>query len=129
MRVHSAWVVVAVLGIILLVLSSLLVVDPMQRTVLALASVVPLLYVTAQLSREYKARLASERRRYSKLRYVTDEFVLGVRNLNRLTVLAKSADAPDNADEMIDEVVQRMRKTVDRIVEAAGIVDQESGSS
>ena len=127
MRVHSAWVAVAALGIIVLVLSSLFVVDPMQRTVLALASVVPLLYVTAQLSREYKARLASERRRYSKLRYVTDEFIIGVRNLNRLTVLEKSADAPDNADEMIDEVVQRMRKTVDRIVEAAGIEDQESG--
>lgn len=60
-------------------------------------------------------------------RHVTDEFIIAVRNLNRLTVLAQDENPPENAREMIDQVVQRMRTLVDRIVAAAGQSDSSRG--
>lgn len=126
MKVHSAWVAAAAVGIIALVLVSLFVYDPMQRALLSLASIVPVLYVTAQLSKTFQKQLASERRRFSKLRHVTDDFILSVRNLNRLAVLAAEPDAPEDTQGMMEQVVQRMRHTVDKIVEVAGKEDQES---
>ncbi len=127
MKVHSAWATVAVLGVVVLVLVSLFVADPMPRTLLALASIVPLLYVTAKLSQTFEKRLASERRRFTKLRHVTDDFILSVRNLNRLAVLAQEPDAPEDTQGMMEQVIERMRTTVDRIVEAAGQQDRTSG--
>jgi len=128
MKVHSAWVAMAALGIVALVLVSLFVTDPTTRTLLSLASVVPLLYVTAKLSQKFEAELASERRRFSKLRHVTDDFILSVRNLNRLAVLAQEPNAPEDTQGMMEQVIGRMRTTVDRIVEAAGQQDQGSGA-
>ena len=126
MKVHSAWVAAAALGIVALVLVSLFVTDPTPRALLALASVVPILYVTAKLSQTFEKQLASERRRFSKLRHVTDDFILSVRNLNRLAVLAQEPDAPEDTQGMMEQVIGRMRTTVDRIVEVAGQQDQGS---
>ena len=120
MKVHSAWVAAAALGIVALVLVSLFVTDPTPRALLALASVVPILYVTAKLSQTFEKQLASERRRFSMLRHVTDDFILSVRNLNRLAVLAQEPDAPEDTQGMMEQVIGRMRTTVDRIVEVAG---------
>jgi hypothetical protein len=128
MKVHSAWVAAAALGIVALVLVSLFVTDPTTRTLLSLASVVPLLYVTARLSQSFEKQLASERRRFSKLRHVTDDFILSVRNLNRLAVLAQEPNAPEDTQGMMEQVIGRMRTTVDRIVEVAGQQDLGSGS-
>lgn len=128
MKVHSAWVAVAGLGIVALVLVSLFVNDATTRALLSLASIVPLLYVTAKLSQSFEKQLASERRRFSKLRHVTDDFILSVRNLNRLAVLAQEPDAPEDTQGMMEQVIGRMRTTVDRIVEVAGQQDQGSGS-
>ena len=127
MKVHSAWVGTAALGIVALVLVNLFVSDATTRTLLSLASVVPLLYVTARLSQTFERQLASERRRFSKLRHVTDDFILSVRNLNRLAVLAQEPDAPEDTQGMMEQVIGRMRQTVDRIVEAAG--QQDLGTS
>ncbi len=128
MKVHSAWVAAAALGIVALVLVSLFVTDPTPRALLALASVVPILYVTAKLSQTFEKQLASERRRFSKLRHVTDDFILSVRNLNRLAVLAQEPNAPEDTQGMMEQVIGRMRTTVDRIVEVAGQQDQESAA-
>jgi len=128
MKVHSAWVAAAALGIVALVLVSLFITDPMSRALLALASVVPVLYVTAKLSQTFEKQLASERRRFSKLRHVTDDFILSVRNLNRLAVLAQEPDAPEDTQGMMELVIGRMRTTVDRIVEVAGQQDQGSAA-
>ena len=128
MKVHSAWVAAAALGIVALVLVSLFVTDPTPRALLALASVVPILYVTAKLSQTFERQLASERRRFSKLRHVTDDFILSVRNLNRLAVLAQEPNAPEDTQGMMEQVIGRMRTTVDRIVEVAGQQDQESAA-
>jgi hypothetical protein len=124
MRVHSAWVAAAVVGIIALVLVSLFVGEPTPRALLALASIVPVLYVTAQLSKVFQRQLAQERRRFSKLRLVTDDFILSVRNLNRLAVLAREPGAPEDTQGMMEQVTQRMRETIDRIVDAAGQEDK-----
>ena len=128
MRVHVAWVVAAVVGIVILVLVSLFVEDPTPRTLLALFSLVPVLVVTSRLSQTFRRELAQERRRFSKLRTVTDDFIMSVRNLNRLKVLAQEGKAPADTQGMIEQVVHRMRETVDRIVEAAGQEDSPSAS-
>jgi ABC-type transport system involved in cytochrome bd biosynthesis fused ATPase/permease subunit len=125
MKVHVAWVAAAVVGIIVLVLASLFVEDATSRTLLALFSLVPVLYVTSRLSRKYEYQLAQERRRFSKLRTVTSDFIISVRNLNRLKVLAQEGKGTEDTQGMIEEVVQRMRQNVDRIVEAAGQEDRE----
>ena len=65
MKVHGAWVAAAALGIVALVLVSLFITDPMSRALLALASVVPVLYVTAKLSQTFEKQLAREQRRFS----------------------------------------------------------------
>jgi hypothetical protein len=128
MRVHVAWVAAAVAGIIVLVLVSLFIEDPTQRTLLALFALVPVLYVTSRLSQTYQKELAQERRRFSKLRTVTDDFIMSVRNLNRLKVLAQEGKAPADTQGMIEQVVHRMRETVDRIVEVAGKEDAPESS-
>lgn len=128
MRFHRAWAWAAVAGVIALVAVSLFVGDPGVRTLLSLASITPLLYVTGKLSKTYQRRMAQERRRFSKLRHVTDDFIMSVRNLNRLKVLAQEGDAHEDTQGMIEEVVQRMRQTVDRIVEAAGVEDPAPGA-
>jgi hypothetical protein len=124
MKVHSAWVAAAALGIVALVLVSLFATEPTSRALLALASIVPVLYVTAKLSQTFEKQLASERRRFSKLRHVTDDFILSVRNLNRLAVLAQEPNAPEDTQGMMEQVIGRMRTTVDRIVEVAGQQDK-----
>jgi len=128
MKVHSAWVAAAALGIVALVLVSLFITDPMSRALLSLASVVPVLYVTAKLSQTFEKQLASERRRFSKLRHVTDDFILSVRNLNRLAVLAQEPNAPEDTQGMMEQVIGRMRTTVDRIVEVAGQQDKSTAA-
>jgi hypothetical protein len=128
MKVHVAWVAAAVAGIVVLVLSSLFVEDPTSRTLLALFSLVPVFYVTSRLSRKYERQLAQERRRFSKLRTVTSDFIISVRNLNRLKVLAQEGKGTEDTQGMIEEVIRRMRLSVDRIVEAAGQEDREEES-
>lgn len=127
MKLHKAWLWAAAGGVLALVLVSLLVRDATSRTLLALLSIGPLLYVTGEVAKGYVRQADWQRRRYSKLRTVTDEFIIAVRNLNRLTVLAQDENPPENAREMIDEVVQRMRTLVDRIVAAAGQSDPSPG--
>jgi hypothetical protein len=116
-----------VVGVIVLVLVSLFVEDRGARTLLALAAITPVLYATGRISRGLQRRAAQERRRFSRLRRATDDFILSVRNLNRLKVLAREGGAAEDTQGMIEEVVQRMRRTVDRIVEAAGVEDPEEG--
>ncbi len=127
MKLHKVWLWAAAGGVLALVLVSLLVQDATSRTLLALLSIGPLLYVTGEVAKGYVRQAAWQRRRYSKLRTVTDEFIIAVRNLNRLTVLAQDENPPENAREMIDQVVQRMRTLVDRIVAAAGQSDPSPG--
>jgi hypothetical protein len=55
-----------------------------------------------------------------RLRTVTDEFIMHVRNLNRLKVIAQGRNPPEDISRMMDEVVQRMHSTVDRIRDVAG---------
>ncbi len=127
MKLHKGWLWAAAGGVLALVLVSVLVQDATSRTLLALLSIAPLLYVTGEVAKGYVRQADWQRRRFSKLRGVTDEFIIAVRNLNRLTVLAQDESPPENAREMIEEVVQRMRTLVDRIVAAAGQSDTSPG--
>ncbi len=127
MKLHKGWLWAAAGGVLALVLVNVLVGDPTSRALLALVSIGPLLYVTAEVAKGSVRQADWQRRRYTKLRSVTDEFIIAVRNLNRLTVLAQDESPPENVREMIDEVVQRMRTLVDRIVLAAGQTDPSPG--
>lgn len=127
MKLHKGWLWAAAGGVLALVLVSVLVSDPTSRTLLALLSIAPLIFVTGEVAKGYVRQADWQRRRFTKLRSVTDEFIIAVRNLNRLTVLAQDDDPPENAKEMIEEVVQRMRTLVDRIVSAAGQTDPGPG--
>jgi hypothetical protein len=124
MRFHKAWLWVAAGGVIALVLISVAVPEPSLRALLSILAVVPLLYVSIRVTLGSERRVAQERRRYMKLRNMTDEFIMNVRNLNRLTVIAKSPDPPHDAGAMIDEVVERMHQLVERMRAAAGEEDQ-----
>ncbi|NIR46710.1 MAG: hypothetical protein GWN99_20095 [Gemmatimonadetes bacterium] len=120
MKFHKAWLWVALGGVIALVFVSVLIRDPGVRALLSVVAVLPLLHVTLRVALDSERDVAREKRKYMKLRTVTDEFILNVRNLNRLTIVAKGKDAPEDVDRMIDEVVARMHSLVDRMREAAG---------
>jgi hypothetical protein len=120
MRFHKAWLWVAAGGVVALVFISLAVPEPAFRALLSVLAIVPLLYVTVRVALGSERQLAHERRRYMKLRETTDEFIMHVRNLNRITVIAKGESPPDDAEKMIDDIIERMHGLVDRMRDAAG---------
>lgn len=126
MNVSRAWLRAAFVAIIALVLVSTLVVDPTVRAALSIVAITPLLILTGRVAKGIQQREAYQKRRFSKLRGVTDEFLMAVRNLNRITLVVREENPPENAQEMLNEVVGRLLALVDRIVEAAGQADSEA---
>jgi hypothetical protein len=126
MRFHKAWLWVAGGGVIALVVVSVAVPEPTFRALLSVLAIVPLLYVSIRVALRSERQVAQERRKYLKLRNVTDEFIMNVRNLNRLTVIAQAEGAPHDANAMIEEVVERMHQLVERMRDAAGQAGLES---
>jgi len=120
MRSHKAWLWVAAGGVVALVFVSVAVSEPAFRALLSVLAIVPLLYVTVRVALGSERQLAHERRRYMKLRATTDEFIMHVRNLNRISVIARSESPPEDAEKMIEEIIERMHGVVDRIRDAAG---------
>jgi hypothetical protein len=120
MQFHMAWLWVAAGGVVALVFVSVAVPEPAFRALLSVLAIVPLLYVTVRVALGSERQLAHERRRYMKLRNVTDEFIMHVRNLNRITIIAKGDDPPDDAKGMIDDIIERMHGLVERMRDAAG---------
>ena len=110
----------AVVGVVALVGFSFLVEEPLTRAALSLLAISPLLYVAIRVSRVFERHAAQQKRRYLRLREITDEFIMHVRNLNRITVAGRIENAPENVTTMIDEIVERMHKLVERMREAAG---------
>jgi len=127
MNINRGWLWAAFVAIIALVLVSTLVVDPTVRAALSIVAITPLLILTGRVARGIQQREAYQKRRFSKLRGVTDEFLLAVRNLNRITLVVRDENPPENAEEMLGEVVRRLHELVDRIVEAAGQADTDLG--
>jgi hypothetical protein len=120
MKFHKAWLWVAAGGVLALVVVSVAVPEPGTRALLAVFAIIPLLHVTVRVVLGSERQVAQERRKFMKLRNATDEFIMHVRNLNRLSVIAKSDDAPQNAGGMIDDVVERMHALVERMRDLAG---------
>jgi hypothetical protein len=125
MNVNRGWLWAAFVAVIALVLVSTLVVDPTVRAALSIVAITPLLILTGRVAKGIQQREAYQKRRFSKLRGVTDEFLLAVRNLNRITLVVRDENPPENAQEMLGEVVRRLHELVDRIVEAAGQADTD----
>ena len=90
-----------------------------MRALLSILSIVPLIHVTLRVALGSERQVAQERRKYMKLRTVTDEFLMNVRRLNRLSVIG-SEGAQDDTGGMIEDVLHRMHKLVDRMRDAAG---------
>lgn len=129
MRFQKAWFWVAILGLVALFVVSLRIEEPVQRAILSIATVLPLLYLTFQVTMVAQEKAAHERRRYVKLRSAADEFLMHVRNLNRLAVISKSDEAPDDADSMMEDVTQRMHGLIDRLKEVAGEESSDDGAT
>lgn len=127
MNINRGWLWAAFVAVIALVLVSTLVVDPTVRAALSIVAIAPLLILTGRVAKGIQQREAYQKRRFSKLRGVTDEFLMAVRNLNRITLVVREESPPENAQEMLDEVVERLHALVDRIVQAAGQADSEAG--
>jgi hypothetical protein len=125
MKLEKAWLWVALLGLVALFVVNVLVEEPIQRGILSVVTVLPLLYLTYQVTVVAGREAAHERRKYMKLRVVADEFMGQIRNLNRLAIISKSENPPEQTEEMIEDVVNRMRAMVDRIRDAAGEEDPE----
>ncbi len=125
MNVNRGWLWAAFVAVIALVLVSTLVVDPTVRAALSIVAIAPLLILTGRVARGIQQREAYQKRRFSKLRGVTDEFLLAVRKVNRITLVVRDENPPENAQEMLGEVVGRLHGLVDRIVEAAGQADTD----
>jgi hypothetical protein len=128
MNVNRGWLWAAFVAVIALVLVSTLVVDPTARAALSVVAIAPLLFLTARVAKTIEQREAYQKRKFSKLRGVTDEFLMAVRNLNRITLVVRDENPPDNAQEMLDEVVGRLHELVDRIVDSAGQADSDLGA-
>ncbi len=120
MGFHKAVLGVALGGVIALVFVSLAIDERVLRTLLSILAVLPLLYVSIRVALRSERDVASERRRFMKLRNVTDEFIMNVRNLNRLALASRIDDAAPDADAMIEEVVERMHKLVEHMRDVAG---------
>jgi hypothetical protein len=120
MRFHKAWLWVAAAGVIALVVVAVVVEEPGFRALLSVLAIVPLLYVSVRVALGSERQVAHERRKFVKLRNVTDEFIMHVRNLNRITVIAKGEDAPEDAAGMVDDIIERMHGLVERMRDAAG---------
>ena len=120
MGFHKAVLGVALGGVIALVFVSLAIDERVLRTLLSILAVLPLLYVSIRVALRSERNVASERRRFMKLRNVTDEFIMNVRNLNRLALASRIDEAAPDADAMIEEVVQRMHKLVEHMRDVAG---------
>ncbi len=103
-----------------MVFVSLAIDERVLRTLLSILAVLPLLYVSIRVALRSERDVASERRRFMKLRNVTDEFIMNVRNLNRLALASRIDDAAPDADAMIEEVVERMHKLVEHMRDVAG---------
>ncbi len=127
MNINRGWLWAAFVAVIALVLVSTLVIDPTVRAALSIVAITPLLILTGRVAKGIQQREAYQKRRFSKLRGVTDEFLLAVRNLNRITLVVRDENPPENAEEMLGEVVRRLHELVDRIVEAAGQADTDLG--
>ena len=111
---------VAVAGLIALLVVTTLI-DPVAlRATLSILAVAPIMYVTVRSAVRRARRFAKEQRINMALRAVTTEFILSVRNLNRLKIIAQEDEELIEAEEMIDEIVAQMHNLVDRIRSSAG---------
>jgi hypothetical protein len=128
MNVNRGWLWAAFVAVIALVLVSTLIIDPTARAALSIVAIAPLLILTARVAKSIEQREAYRQRKFSKLRGVTDEFLMAVRNLNRITLVVRDENPPDNAQEMLNEIVGRLHELVDRIVESAGQADRDFGA-
>lgn len=120
MGFHKAVLGVALGGVIALMFVSLAIDERVLRTLLSILAVLPLLYVSIRIALRSERDVASERRRFTKLRNVTDEFIMNVRNLNRLALASRIDEAAPDADAMTEEVVERMHKLVEDMRDVAG---------
>ena len=120
MKPHRSWLVMAMGGLIALIAVSMFINDPGLRVLLAILSILPLLHVSLRVALGSEKDAAHERRKFMKLRTVTDEFIMQVRSLNRLSIIAKGENPPEDTGPMIEEVVGKMHKLVDRMRDAAG---------
>ncbi len=126
MRFHYMTLWIAALGLVAVVLVTIAIADPMVRLLLVVISITPLIYMMIRIAFESERRLEKERRRYTRLRTATDEFLTNVRNLNRLKTGEEPEGAPVDVDDEIDDVIDRMHNLVERMREEAGV---ESGGS
>jgi hypothetical protein len=78
MNVNRGWLWAAFVAVIALVLVSTLVVDPTTRAALSVVAIAPLLFLTARVAKNIEQREAYQKRKFSKLRGVTDEFLMAV---------------------------------------------------
>lgn len=92
--------------------------EPLYRATLSVLAVTPLFYLA--INSAVKTKRIADRRAYLNLRRVTDEFLVHVRNLNRLKIIAQTDRELAEADEMIDQIVSQMHDTVERIRVVAG---------
>lgn len=107
-------------GVIALIAVAFGVEEPIARAAMSLIAISPLLYIAIKIARLFERATAQHKRKYTRLREITDEFIMHVRNLNRITVAAQMDAAPENVAGMIDEIVDRMHKLVGRMKDAAG---------
>ncbi len=119
---------IALAGIAVLVVT-VLVSDPLFRLMLSLVAVLAMIYIAIRVALGSERRLTREQRKYLKLRMATDEFLMNVRNRNRLLVAAGQSETQPTVDldAEVDEVVSRMHKLVDQTREAAGKADRPPG--
>ncbi len=101
---------------------NLLIGPQVWRVPLTLAVITPVVWLTTRTQMFLRARpwVVRERRRNLTLREATNQFLINVRNLNRLKVIAQAAEDLEDAEDMIEEVVAQMHRLVERIREEAG---------
>ena len=118
----------AVAGLVALVAVSVLTAPPLIRAVLSVASVSPLIFLTVRDAVRVDHWILSERRKNMALRGMTNEFLIMVRSLNRLKVIAMGDEEIEEAEDMLDEIEKQMHDLVERLKGAAGDLEFADGA-
>ena len=118
----------AVAGLVALVAVSVLTAPPLIRAVLSVASVSPLIFLTVRDAVRVDHWILSERRKDMALRGMTNEFLIMVRSLNRLKVIAMGDEEIEEAEDMLDEIEKQMHDLVERLKGAAGDLEFADGA-
>lgn len=122
---HRAIFASGAISAVALLGATLVVRAPQLRALLVLVALAPVVVICLRFAlfvnpTRKRLRGERERRKNYTLRGITSSFLVNVRNLNRIKVIAQNTEDLEEVDEMVDEIISEMHALVDRIGSVSG---------